>query len=100
MGESGQSETEKFQNSEIKQEEDRGGRKTEVQICSVLYIERKVYNKNLFYISVIYGNTPIFIVPGDGSCVKVKCTLVQTLRLCTGRTACRGSRGIAVLYRH
>ena len=27
--------------------------------------------------------------------VKVKCTLVQTLKLCTGRTAHRGSRGIA-----
>jgi hypothetical protein len=32
--------------------------------------------------------------------VKVKCTLVQALRLCTGRTAHRGSRGIALLYRH
>ena len=32
--------------------------------------------------------------------IKVKCTLVQALRLCTGRTAQRGSRGIAVLYRH
>ena len=31
---------------------------------------------------------------------KVKCTLVQALRLCTGRTVHRGSRGIAVLYRH
>ena len=28
----------------------------------------------------------------------VKCTLVQALRLCTGRTAHRGSRGIAVLF--
>ena len=31
---------------------------------------------------------------------KVKCALVQALRLCTGRTAHRGSRGIALLYRH
>jgi hypothetical protein len=31
--------------------------------------------------------------------VKVKCTLVQALRLCTGRTAHKGSRGIALLYR-
>jgi len=31
---------------------------------------------------------------------KVECTLVQALRLCTGRTADRGSRGIALLYRH
>jgi hypothetical protein len=30
--------------------------------------------------------------------VKVKCTLVQALRLCTGRTAHRGSRGIAILF--
>jgi len=29
---------------------------------------------------------------------KVKCTLVQALRLSTGRTAHRGSRGIAVLF--
>jgi hypothetical protein len=31
---------------------------------------------------------------------KIKVTLVQALRLCTGRTVHRGSRGIAVLYRH
>ena len=30
--------------------------------------------------------------------VKVKCTLVLALRLCTGRTAHRGSRGIALLF--
>ena len=30
--------------------------------------------------------------------VKAKCTLVQALRLCTGCTAQRGSRGIAVLF--
>jgi len=30
--------------------------------------------------------------------VKVQCTLVQALRLCTGRTAHRGSRGIALLF--
>ena len=28
---------------------------------------------------------------------KVQCTLVQALRLCKGRTAHRGSRGIALL---
>jgi len=28
----------------------------------------------------------------------VKCTLVQALRLCTGRTAHRGSRGIALPF--
>jgi hypothetical protein len=30
--------------------------------------------------------------------VKVKCTLVQALRLCTGRMAYRGSRGIALTF--
>ena len=30
--------------------------------------------------------------------IKVKCTLVQALMLCTGRTAHRGSRGIALLF--
>ena len=29
---------------------------------------------------------------------KVKCTLVQALKLCTGRTAQKGSRGIALLF--
>jgi len=29
---------------------------------------------------------------------EVKCTLVQALRLCTGRTAHRGSRSIALLF--
>ena len=29
---------------------------------------------------------------------QVKCTLVQALRLCTGCTAHRGSRGIALLF--
>jgi len=28
----------------------------------------------------------------------VKCTLVQALRFCTGRTVHRGSRGIALLF--
>ena len=30
--------------------------------------------------------------------VKVKRTLLQALRLCTGLTAHRGSRGIAILF--
>ena len=30
--------------------------------------------------------------------MKVKCSVVQALRLCTGRTAHRGSRGIALLF--
>jgi len=30
--------------------------------------------------------------------IKVKCTLVETQRVCTGRTAHRGSRGIALFF--
>ena len=40
---------------------------------------------------------PIFVVILYDK-VKVKYTLVQVLRLCTGRTAHRGSRGIAVPF--
>ena len=36
--------------------------------------------------------------PGACKGKKVKCTLVLALRLCTGRTAHRGSRGIALLF--
>jgi hypothetical protein len=38
-------------------------------------------------LSLHHHNTPLH-----------KCTLVQTLRFCTGRTAHRGSRGIALLF--
>jgi len=31
-------------------------------------------------------------------CKRIKCTLVEVLRLCTGQTAHRGSRGIALLF--
>ena len=34
----------------------------------------------------------------EGIKVKVQCTLVQALRLCKGRAAHRGSRGIALLF--
>jgi hypothetical protein len=44
-----------------------------------------------------YHNLSFFVLFNDGIKVKVKCTLVQALRLCTGRTAHRGSRGIALL---
>ena len=49
------------------------------------------------------GNSPaseLVIIPGNypEERGKVKCTLVQALKLCTGRTAHRGSRGIALLF--
>jgi hypothetical protein len=43
----------------------------------------------------------LLILPISSSLIwlsKVKCTLVQALRLCTGRTAHKGSRGIALLF--
>ena len=49
--------------------------------------ENKMYGIDM-YICIYDGN-------GKG---KVKCTLVQALRLCTGRTAHRESRGIALLF--
>ena len=57
--------------------------------CMVLWgIECYVYN----VLSYIYMRLTFW----DG--VKVKCTLVQALRLCTGRTAHRESRGIALPF--
>jgi hypothetical protein len=47
----------------------------------------------------IYERTKKPPVPKYGKKVKVKCTLVQeALTLCTGRTAHRGSRGIALPF--
>jgi len=41
--------------------------------------------------TTMHGSMNIKFIP-------IKCTLVQALRLCTGRTAHRGSRGIALLF--
>jgi len=52
----------------------------------------------MFYIRTymnLYPYFPYFLTKVKG---KVKCTLVQALRLYTGRTAHRGSRGIALLF--
>ena len=38
------------------------------------------------------------VIPVYDVKVKLKVTLVQALRLCTGRTAHRGSRGVALLF--
>ena len=42
--------------------------------------------------------TPSFIILYHFNTKQLKCTLVQALRLYTGRTAHRGSRGIALLF--
>jgi hypothetical protein len=58
-------------------------------ICNIISIHNKIssYIKQRF--------VKCFIVKVK---VRVKCTLVQALRLCTGRTAHRGSRGIALPF--
>jgi hypothetical protein len=50
----------------------------------------------------LYWILPHYLINGTNFITKskVECTLVQALRLCTGRTAQRGSRGTALLYRH
>ena len=44
------------------------------------------------------SENPMFHNPLPFQHKKLKCTLVQALRLCTGRTAHKGSRGIALLF--
>ena len=54
-------------------------------VCSISYPVRKAHAPYCIVIYVLVGK-------------KVKVTLLQALRLCTGRTAHRGSRGIAILF--
>jgi len=50
---------------------------------------------NVLNIVHIYDQMKFLLMRGK---VKVKSTLVQALRLCTGHTAHRGSRSIALLF--
>ena len=43
-------------------------------------------------------NTNLWTAFNDSKKVKVKGTLVQAMRLCTGRTAHKGSKGIALPF--
>jgi len=56
----------------------------------------------LICVTDIYKNfTPYsitLITIGPVRCINIKCTPVQALRLCTGRTAHKRSRGIALLF--
>ena len=64
---------------------------------------RRLSNKILLYMTHWtsgIGEIFCFFFSGLKVKVKVKGTLVQALRLRTGRTAHSGSRGIALLYRH
>jgi hypothetical protein len=48
------------------------------------------------------GGRIVMVMSGEQSAgfevIKVKCTLVQALRLCTDHTAQRGSRGIVLTF--
>ena len=46
-------------------------------------------------IYIVFSRLWQYLIQGKG---KVKCTLVQALSLCTGCTAHRGSRGIALPF--
>jgi len=56
----------------------------------------------MYSVSVIHKKLILIIFVPKLLCLhiekKVKCTFVQALSLCTGRTAHRGSRGIALLF--
>ena len=54
--------------------------------------QNKLFIFNTFFIVLVWDNVNKYCK------AKVKCTLVQALRLCTGRTAHRGSRGIALPF--
>jgi hypothetical protein len=51
-----------------------------------------LFSENLSVYEIMYKNMVEMVK------VKVKCTLVQALRLCTGSTAHRRSRGIALPF--
>ena len=89
----------------------------ETRGCVILYIPNilpsnfrtssqytELYFPLMFYVSLRLHLPPATCVlhfPFIPSLIifgKLRCTLVQALRLCTGRTAHRGSRGIAVLF--
>ena len=61
-----------------------------------LYWGVSIYALSNSYIVPVFVHRSLWWYIKGGK-VKVKCTLVQALRLCTGRTAHRGSRGIALL---
>jgi uncharacterized membrane protein YccC len=65
------------------------------QVCQTLHT---LFCIIVVIIIIIIIIIVIFVVIIIISVKSVKCTLVQALRLCTGRTAHRGSRGIALHF--
>ena len=59
---------------------------------------REFHKNSLIYSNFRQLRTKITHISSESSSKRVKCTLVQALRLWTGRTAHRGSRGIALRF--
>ena len=65
----------------------------------LIFFQSSLLTSNCIYIYIyIYTHIFVFIYLFICKKVKVKCTLVQALRLCIGRTAHRESRGIALPF--
>ena len=64
-------------------------------ICAILFNSVHCRGRQI----LLFGSQRLlFYGAASWTKVKVQCTLVQALRLCTGRTAHRGSRGIALTF--
>jgi len=62
-------------------------------------ISIRARNIHTYWVRTVQYSGQIFFYENMlGIKVKVKCTLVQALRLCTGRTAHRGGKGIALPF--
>ena len=66
------------------------------KICDVIFVAWMMYGPS--FVVQIYILPNKYVPKTWIQKSKVKCTLVQTLRLCTGRTAYRASRGIALPF--
>jgi len=57
------------------------------------------FDRVTFFLFILLYPAHLYPLPFSRSIyASKKCTLVQALRLCTGRTAHKGSRGIAILF--
>ena len=74
---------------------------TFLQVCVSVFTFHSTIRYILHFIKLTYDKERNYVVLYVLRCIylkKVKVTLVQALRLCTGRTVHRGSRGIALPF--
>jgi len=68
-------------------------------LCTMPTFTMCITNKQMHTWLTVYYTVLYLLLLYDALALRhVKCTFVQALRLCTGRTAHRGSRGIALLF--